>query len=88
MKSCKSGQAVGVLRRGVETPRRSGGPRHGVAFHAVVWPSGELGHFATLQGRASPRRSHCSQHGQLLCFGFVLLFRCSEDSSIGLMRTL
>ena len=44
MKSCKFRQVVGVLRRDVETPRRSGGPRHDVAFHVAAWPSGEFGH--------------------------------------------
>ena len=53
MKSCKYGQAVGVLRHGVETPHCSGGPRHGVAFHAVVWPSGEFGHPRVRNGVAT-----------------------------------
>ena len=44
VKSCKSGHPVGVLRHNVETPCRSGGPRHGVAFHATAWPSGEFDH--------------------------------------------
>ena len=51
--------------------------------HAATWPRRKNG-----LASGSPQRSHCSQHGKLLCLCFVLLFRCSEDLSIGLMRTL
>ena len=37
---------------------------------------------------SSPRRRHYSQHGKIVVFCFVSLFRHSEDSSIRLMSTL
>ena len=83
MKSCKNGQVIGVLCRDVGTPRRSEGPRHDVAC-----PHRGVAEKRIFPSSGSPRRSHCSQHGKLLCFGYVLLFRISKDSSIGLMRTL
>ena len=36
---------------------------------------------------SSPRRSHCSQHENVV-FCFVLFFHCSEDLSIRLIRIL
>ena len=62
-KSCKSGLVVGVQCRGVGTPHRREGPRHGLACHAMAWPNGEFGHSRVRRGEA-----HCSQRGKLLCF--------------------
>ena len=53
VKSRKYGQAVGVLRRGIETPRYSGGPCHDVAFHFRAWPSLEFGHPRVRRGVAT-----------------------------------
>ena len=66
VKSCKSGQAVGVLRHGVETPHRNGGPRQGMAFHAAAWPSGEFSH-------PRVRRSVATIHSMENCYVLVLL---------------
>ena len=50
--------------------------------HAAARQRGKVG-----PASGSPRRSHCSQHGNVV-FCFVLFFRCSEDLSIRLIRIL
>ena len=50
--------------------------------YIVARPRGKVG-----PASGSSRRSHCSQHGNVV-FCFVLFFHCSEDLSTGLIRTL
>ena len=71
----KSGQAVGVLRCGVET--------HVAAkAHPTTWPRGE-------NGQPQVRRGEATVHSMKnVVFCFVLLFRYSKDLSIRLMRIL
>ena len=78
-----------VLHSSRGTPRRSEGPRHGVACprrsvaEKRIFPSSSL----PQRSSATPRQSYYTRHGKC-CVLFVLLFCYSEYLSIGLMRTL
>ena len=74
VKSCKYEQVVGVLRRGIETLRRSEGPHHGVASHPAEWPSGEFGHPRVRRSVAELRRSVATIHNKENCCVLVLFF--------------
>ena len=77
----------GVLRSGVGTPRYSGGPRHSVGCpHHGVAEKEAFGSLGYAERRPALQRSSAMlfMHGDIC----VLLFRCSEDLFIGLMRTL
>ena len=76
-----------VLRSGIGIPRSSVGPRQGVACPCRGVAKRRLGQ--ALHRDKGLRRDQATVHAlRFFVFCFVLLFRCSEDLSIGLIMTL
>ena len=88
-------EIFGVLRRDVGIPRSRVGPRRSVAEREVWTASGTPRCSKASRGKglrrsvAMLRRGVAPFHSmKFFVFCFVLFFRCSEELSIGLMRTL
>ena len=92
----KSGQAVEVLRCSIETHamvKAHAMPQHGMPCHGVAeWEAGQASGSsrcrAELRHNEELRIGEATVHNTEISVFCLFCFRCSEDSSIGLIRIL